>query len=130
MADFVADTHAIIWHLTAPQKLGKAARRAFEAADSGRAVCHVPAISLIEIALLYERGRLRIGPAQILKAISAHPGYSILPLDIEQAIAFEGFPTLRDPMDRLILAAAMAVDERLVSADKIFDSYGVRRIWD
>lgn len=44
---------------------GKAARRAFRSADRGQAVCYIPAIALVEISLLYEKGRLRIGPAQV-----------------------------------------------------------------
>ncbi len=74
MTTVVADTHALVWHLVAPRKLGKGARRAFAATDSGRWMCHVPAAVLIEAWLLHERGRLRIGPAQILEAIAGRPG--------------------------------------------------------
>ncbi len=41
MTTVVADTHALVWHLVAPRKLGKGARRAFAATDSGRWMCHV-----------------------------------------------------------------------------------------
>ena len=35
-----------------------------------------------EAWLLHERGRLRIGPAQILEAIAGRPGYGVLPLGL------------------------------------------------
>lgn len=35
----------------------------------------------------------------------------------------------RDPMDRLILAAARAVGAQLVSADEALDGQGVERVW-
>ncbi|MGH9762446.1 MAG: PIN domain-containing protein [Blastocatellia bacterium] len=35
----------------------------------------------------------------------------------------------RDPFDRLLAAQALTGDLPLVSADMIFDQYGVRRIW-
>jgi PIN domain nuclease of toxin-antitoxin system len=127
---FVADTHALVWHLMDDERLGKAARRVFRSADQGRALCHVPAIALVEIALLYEKGRLRSGPAQIVEALAAHDGYAILALDLEQALGFASLPAVRDPMDRLILAAARAVGARLVSADEALDGQGVERIWD
>ena len=130
MTAFVADTHAVIWHLTEPRRLGKAAVRALSAADSGRWLCHVPAIVLVEAALLYERGRIRIGPGQVLDALSGHAGYAILPLDIEQVIQFGGLPAIRDPMDRLVGSAARALDVRLVSSDETFDGSGIDRIWD
>src|SRR5947208_41083 len=69
MTTVVADTHALVWHVVAPRKLGKGTRRAFAATDSGRWMCHVPAAVLIEAWLLHERGRLRIGPAQLLEAL-------------------------------------------------------------
>ena len=129
MTTVVADTHALVWHLVAPRKLGKGTRRAFAATDSGRWMCHVPAAVLIEAWLLHERGRLRIGPAQILEAIAGRPGYGVLPLDIEQAIEFGAVPTIRDPMDRLILAAARVTGSRLVTVDDSLGGYGVDVIW-
>ena len=35
----------------------------------------------------------------------------------------------RDPFDRLLAAQSLELDVPLISADKIFDSYGVKRIW-
>lgn len=126
----VADTHALVWHLTHERRLGAGARRAFRSADEGRALCHVPAIALVEIALLNERGRLRAGPAQVLRLLGGRPGYTFLALDVEQTLAFAALPGVRDPMDRLILAAARATGSRLVSADEALDGHGIERIWD
>jgi PIN domain nuclease of toxin-antitoxin system len=90
----------------------------------------VPAISLVEIWLLHERGRLRIGPAQILDVLAGHPGYAVLPLDIEQAVEFGGLPSIRDPMDRMIVTAARATGSRLVSGDSALSGHGVEVVWD
>ena len=126
----VADTHAIVWHLTAPRRLGAAARRAFAAADEGRALCCVPAIALVEIALLQERRRISVGVAEVVRAIGGHPGYAVLALDADQAVEFASLAGLPDPMDRLVLAAALATGSRLVSVDPVFDRRGVERVWD
>jgi PIN domain nuclease of toxin-antitoxin system len=126
---FVADTHALVWHLMDEKRLGKAARRAFRSADQGQALCYVPAIALVEIALLYEKGRLRSGPAQVAEVLAAHEGYAILALDLQQAIDFSALPAVRDPMDRLILTAARVTSSRLLSADEALDGHGVERVW-
>jgi PIN domain nuclease of toxin-antitoxin system len=126
----VADTHAIIWYLTDPERLGQAARRAFAAVEAGRGLCHVPAVALVESWLLFERGRLRVGPALILAALGNHPGYAVLTLDVDQAIEFGALSAVRDPMDRLILAAARTTGSRLVSADATLGRFGVERVWD
>jgi PIN domain nuclease of toxin-antitoxin system len=126
----VADTHALVWHLTEPARLGKAARRGFASSDQGRSLCYIPAIALVEIWLLYERGRLRVGPAQILESIAGHGGYAILALDMEQALEFGSLSGVRDPMDRMIVSAARATGSRLISRDEALDGLGVERIWD
>lgn len=129
MTSVVADTHAIVWYLIEPRRLGTAARRAFTAADAGRWTCYVPAVTLVEICLLHERGRLRIGPAQMLDALAGHPGYSVLPFDVEQAIEFGALPRIRDPLDRMIVAAARVTGSHLVTADAALADHGVETVW-
>lgn len=130
MVRLVADTHALVWHLSAPRKLGAAARRAFAAADEGRWLCCVPAIALVEIALLEERDRLAIGVDDVLRALAGHPGYAVLALDADQAVEFAALVGVKDPMDRLVLAAARATGSRLLSSDDVLDGFGVDRVWD
>jgi len=126
----LADTRALIWHLTEPRRLGKGARRGFASSDRGQALCYVPAIAVVEIWLLYERGRLRLGPAQVLEVIAGHAGYSILALDLEQVLEFGSLAEIRDPMDRMIVSAARATGSRLISSDQALDGFGVERLWD
>ncbi len=85
---------------------------------------------MVEIWLLHERSRLRIGPAQLLDAIAGHPGYAVLGFDVAQAMEFGALPQVRDPLDRLTLAAARVTRSRLVSADEALEGHGVERLWD
>jgi PIN domain nuclease of toxin-antitoxin system len=126
----VADTHALVWHFTDPNRLGKAARRAFTNVDTGRWLCHVPIIVLVEIGLLHERGRLEVSPVDVLGTVAPHPGYAVLDLELEQVEEFLSLPAICDPMDRLILAAARATRARLVSGDNALTGHGVERLWD
>ena len=131
MRALVVDTHALAWHLTAPEKLGKSARRLLAQADAGQAQAGVPAIVLVEMALLHERGRLRFGADRVVAALAAQPGWQVLALDIEQCMAFGELPTIKDPMDRLIAAATRAVKgATLVSCDVAFDAVKIARAWE
>lgn len=130
LADAVADTHALVWHLTEPRRLGRAARKVFDAADAGRVLCHVPAIALAEVWLLYERGRLSIGPMQMLAALADRSGYAVLPMDVAQVVEFGSLTGVKDPMDRLVIAAARSTRGKLVSADVALDGWGVDRVWN
>jgi PIN domain nuclease of toxin-antitoxin system len=127
---YVVDTQALVWHLVEPKRRGRAAVRAFRAVDEGRARAHVPAICLVEIALKNQKGHLKLGAEQVVASLAGHPGYAILPLDLDQAMRFGAFVGLRDPMDRLILAAAASMGSPLISADEALDGRGVERIWD
>jgi PIN domain nuclease of toxin-antitoxin system len=129
LIDFVADTHALYWQLTEPRRLSRAARRAFGAAENGECVCHVPVVVLIEIALLHERRRLRLGASQVAEMLVPHAAYAVLPIDVPQSLEFAALVGILDPMDRLIAAAARIRKARLVSADDVFDTY-LDRIWD
>jgi PIN domain nuclease of toxin-antitoxin system len=130
MGRLIADAHAIVWLLTAPRKLGAAARRAFQAADEGRTLCCVPAIVLVEIELLKERGRVGVSAKDVLRVLAGRPGYAVVALDTDQALEFADLVGLKDPMDRLVVAAARATGSRVVSVDDALDGFGVERVWD
>jgi PIN domain nuclease of toxin-antitoxin system len=87
-------------------------------------------VTLVEVWLLHERGRLRLGPAQILEALAGHPSYGVLPFDVEQAIEFGALPAIRDPMDRMIVAAARITGSRLVTADEALAVHGIETVWE
>ena len=55
----VLDTHALLWWVNDPATLSKLAKKAIDAAVKSNSV-HVSSISSWEIALLVERGRLRL----------------------------------------------------------------------
>jgi PIN domain nuclease of toxin-antitoxin system len=63
------------------------------------------------------------------KAI-ADLGATVLPITVEHVDVQAGLPQHhRDPFDRLLAAQALVEKVSLVSADAIFDQYGVTRIW-
>jgi PIN domain nuclease of toxin-antitoxin system len=54
----------------------------------------------------------------------------VLALDAEQAAEFVALFGVKDPLDRLVLAAARATRSRPVSTDDHLDGQGVERVWD
>lgn len=131
MKDCVLDTHALIWALTKPDRLGKAARRAVDAAGTGKITAFVPAIVLVEVALLEATRRSLPSLDDVREAIERSRGLQVLPLDATDAQAFQELPALIDPFDRLVVAAAAARDLPLVSADDRIREHALTRvIWD
>lgn len=122
----VVDTHVLIWAVDDDAHLGHAARAAIEEAGRSDAIA-VSAITPWEIALLAEKGRLRLGcdAAVWIDAALDLPGVRLVPL--EPAIAIDsvrlpgGFHA--DPADRLIVATARYCSAPLLTADSAILDY-------
>ena len=131
MKQVCIDTHAIVFLLRRPKRLGPIAARVLRAADAGRTEVLIPAISVAELALLAEAGRDVVAPVQIEALIAKNPNFRLLPLDLSQCLEFALLGALRDPFDRLIVAAARSAGVPLVTADNaIRTSSLVETLWD
>ena len=123
------DTHAFLWWISDSRRLSETARRAIE---NDADTIFVSAASAWEIATKQRIGKL------------AHAGTGAL--DVTGTIAGQGFEELaisvddaeragrlpgphRDPFDRMLVAQALARDMTIVSVDRMFDGYGVHRLW-
>ena len=127
----VVDTHAWVWWLTKPDKVGRKAARAIEKADH----VGVPAICVWEVATKAQMGRLKFDRPYDLwidEALTQDPRIELLHLlpriSIDAVRLSWGH---RDPADRMIVATARAHDAALVTADQQMRESGlVRCIWE
>lgn len=130
---FVADTHALVWALTKQlRRLGKRARAAFEAAERGQTLIYISLATLIELDRLEVRGRIRFSQSieEIIRQMSAAPGYDFVPLTAEIFLRSRKFRDL-ESMDRLIVATAEELDCPLITADRaIHERRPVTIVWD
>lgn len=133
MPAVVADTHAAIWYLSDSPRLSARAGSAMDEASAGGDPILVPAISLVELTYLIEKGRVPVIARQRLVDAIADPDgpYELVPLDGAVAEAVEQIDraTVPDLPDRVIAATALAQGVPLVSRDgKIRDSQ-INTIW-
>lgn len=123
------DTHALLWFAAGDESLSHAAREAV--CDYANDV-FVSAVSAMEIATKHRIGKLPGGAvlaAQFVETVDAL-GFTGLPIGLEAArMAGAMLHAHRDPFDRLLIAQALTEDCLLVSNEKIFDEFGVRRLW-
>ena len=123
------DTHALLWWLTENSAMSGSARKAV--AHKGNSVL-VSAASAWEIATKVRLGRLHIA-SEIVEDFSAYLArerFGSLPVSTEHAIraGLLAGPH-QDPFDRMLIAQALQENLEIVSNDKVFDHYGVRRLW-
>ena len=56
--------------------------------------------------------------------------FTLLGIELAHATCVENLPAHhKDPFDRLLVAQALIENMPLVSADAVFDQYGVTRLW-
>ncbi|GAO40650.1 hypothetical protein SCH01S_50_00170 [Sphingomonas changbaiensis NBRC 104936] len=123
------DTHALIWWLIDSPKLSRSAHAAI--AD-GRNEILVSAVSAIEVTTKYRRGRLPEAEplAVAFERETASEGFMSLPISIAHAAMAGGLRIQHaDPFDRLLIAQAQLEEALLVSNEKLFDGFGVKRLW-
>ena len=122
------DTHAFLWWLGGNPRMPGSARRAIDAADT----VFVSAASAWEIATKHRIGKLPQAEAVALDVTGciAGQGFEELAITVDDAERAGRLPgPHRDPFDRVLIAQAQVRDLAVVSVDRTFDGYGVRRLW-
>lgn len=129
MTRSLLDTHAFLWWLAGDERLSGAARKAMsEALDT----IFVSAASIWEIATKHRLGKLPGASAIVadLPGVIESQGFVGLPITIRHGQAAGALPgPNHDPFDRMLIAQAILDDLILVSNERAFDAYGVRRLW-
>ncbi len=122
------DTNALYWWLNDPHKLSATAQSALISRSNSVVVS---AVVPWELAIKTSLGRIKAEALlSIWDAKLAQEGFSELPIESAHAIRAGLLPRHHnDPFDRLLAAQAQATGWPIVSADRVFDYYGVRRIW-
>jgi PIN domain nuclease of toxin-antitoxin system len=123
------DTHALVWNLNEPRRLGTRARSAIEAATQ----VLVSPISFFEIGQKVRMGKWPEVGEQLpdLQRVFRQRGGAIAPLDADVCLAAAMLEWHhRDPFDRIIAATCLAEGLALVSADAAFDGLSrLARVW-
>lgn len=123
------DTHALLWSITADKRLSK---KAEDVIASFSTEVYVSAASAWEISIKVNSGKLPGAEALVLSFQKRmyELGFLSLPITTEHAIKAGSLSGVhRDPFDRMLMAQSILENLSLVSNEKIFDQFGVKRIW-
>jgi PIN domain nuclease of toxin-antitoxin system len=124
---FLIDTHVLLWWLDGDTRLPPRCRELISEHE-----ILVSAASAWEISTKARLGKLpgALEVAQQIAEVVDEQGFEQLPITLKHAQRAGGLPGLhRDPFDRMLAAQAQIEDLQLMSADTVFDSLGVQRIW-
>ena len=127
---YVADAHALVWHIANDKRLGKEARAILTQADQALVLVYVPTIVLAEVMYLAERGRINVAFLDVLTAVRDSAGYLIYPFDesvLDRASEARDIPEL---FDRIIVATAILAEATTITKDEtITAAQIVKTVW-
>ena len=128
----ICDTHVLVYDAISPEQLSSEAQEAItRASENGELAC--ADISLWEIAMLIEKGRLKVSVTitDFLSTLSTARRLNVLPITPSIAdISVSTAVPSGDPADRLIAATAIHYNVPLVTKDKrLLGLKGLNTIW-
>lgn len=123
------DTHAFLWLIEGQSQFSTPARQVIEDVTNDYLFSIA---SIWEIAIKISIGKLALRDplASIFPQQMVDNGIALLDVTIAHIMLLPSLPFHhRDPFDRLVIAQAIAESLPILSADSVFDIYGINRIW-
>jgi len=123
------DSHVLLWWLLDEEAVSPTARLAIANDDNET---FVSAASAWEISIKYRLGKLPTATHLMadLENVVVGEGFSGMPITLRHGKLAGSLPLLhKDPFDRMLIAQAQAESLTLISNERLFDRYGVSRLW-
>src|SRR5579859_2294551 len=113
-------THVVVWLAFDQSRLSKKARAAIDAARTKEDGLAISDITLLELATLASKGRIRIDISLESFLQEVETRFVVLPISGRACARAVGLPETypRDPVDRIIGATALVEGLSLISADR------------
>ncbi len=122
------DTHTLIWFINGDKQLSKKAQKEIELKGAEN---FVSIATLWEMAIKVSLDRLDLKASfeQVGEQILQN-SFQILPISFQDIVTLSSLPFYhRDPFDRMIITQSITNNLVLISKDKLFDQYEVKKIW-
>ena len=123
------DTQAFIWFVENDKQLPTMIKKELEDFDNSLIISIA---SLWEMTIKISLGKLHL-VCDIEEMIDKvyRNGFELLPILPEHIIKLSTLDYFhRDPFDRIIISQGLSENMVIISSDKVFDDYGVRRKWN
>jgi len=125
----LVDTHAFLWWVEGDRALPVKAHAALANRNNE---CLLSLVSVWELAIKAGLGKLKLAlPVKryVVENVAAN-GFGILDIRMAHVGRVESLATHHgDPFDRLLIAQALEEKLPVITADRVFRDYGVKRIW-
>ena len=126
---YLIDTHTLIWIVTNNHRLSDNAKSLYLNSENE---IFVSMVSIWELAIKISLRKMSIQKTlkDFINEDIMDNDIKILNINTHHICNLENLPFYhRDPFDRLIITQSVSESIPVISSDKIFDLYPIRRIW-
>ena len=126
---YLIDTHTLLWIVTKDKRLSKKVKDIYLNPDNQ---IFISLASLWEMAIKINLNKLSINEPlkDFIKNQVKRNDINILDIKTKHILLLESLPYYhKDPFDRLIISQSITELIPLLSFDKVFDRYSIKRIW-
>ncbi|MCC6809478.1 MAG: type II toxin-antitoxin system VapC family toxin [Deltaproteobacteria bacterium] len=128
MTRLLLDTCTFVWLVAEPRKLGRAAKKAIDAAET----LVLSDVTALEVCLKWRAGKLRLPEPPRRWITEQAEAWHVEWLSLRQEHMFRASelePIHADPYDRLLVAQALSENLRIVTPDEGIARYPVSTLW-
>lgn len=130
MSDYVTDTHALYWYLTASPRLDANAQAAFLAGEQGQAHIYVPSIILAELYYLNVKYNQPLIFVREYERLIGSGQFRFAEFRAVDVLRFDVLAAIPEMHDRMIVGVAHALRLPLLTRDsEILASGVIQTVW-
>jgi PIN domain nuclease of toxin-antitoxin system len=121
------DTHTLLWFTTGNPRISDNLRLQIENNDNLLSIA-----SVWEMAIKHSIGKLNLDMSfdDFVEQQIIGNGITLKEINQQHISVIAQLPLHhRDPFDRMLIAQAMVENIPIISADRVFDAYQIRRLW-
>jgi PIN domain nuclease of toxin-antitoxin system len=123
------DTHVFIWWVGLPEKLSERVTTLLGNRDN-ELFLSVASVWEMQIKLKSGKLTLDLPLEEMILNQQEENDLNLLNIDVADVWVLDGLPVPhRDPFDRMIIAQSIRAELSLISVDRLFDSYPIKRLW-
>lgn len=128
--NFVADTHALLWHFINSPKLGTKASEIFDRCERGECVIFIPSIIIAEALSIFDKKRVSFDFKKLLKKLYESENFVIIPFDypiLQKMVELTDVPELHD---KIIVSTAKYLNLPIITKDETLQNIQhIKTVW-
>ena len=117
--NFIADTHALIWHFTNSPKISRKIKGIFDRCENGDCIIFIPSIVIAECLSIFDKKKVDFDFKILFDKIRKSENYIIIPLDHRIILRMVETKEVTELHDKIIVATAKLLDTPLITKDAI-----------